>query len=395
MAHPYKLLPIVAIGLLLSRLAVSCGSEGTKEDPVPVLSVKSETVTGEAGSQFASVTATGSWSITVSASWLTVSPSSGSGSTSSVIVEYSENTGESREATITLTGSSGYANVKITQSKKTDSGGSAEATDWKDSYAKVKWLELPATDSQDGYDFLTHGMTIDSKPVRNYSLYWDYGNLVAKWVAYPLCTGNIGNAVSRTDTWGLDPLLASDKQPVLFSAYADGNSGWRARGHQIPSADRLTSYSANSKTFYFTNMTPQINDNFNSSIWANLEGKVRNWAKSSDTLYVVTGCVTDGSTGYCLDNYGKKVTIPVGYFKAVLRYKKSSTIGYNDFMGCAVYLEHKEYSSSAVSSSYSMSISDLEKKLGYKLFVNLPDKVGNDVAEKIKDQNPATISWWW
>jgi len=148
-------------------------------------------------------------------------------------------------------------------------------------------------------------------------------------------------------------------------------------------------------TFYFTNMTPQINDTFNSSVWATLEGMVRNWAYKSDTLYVVTGCVPEGSTQYCTDNLGKKVTVPVGYFKAVLRYQKSSTIGYSGYMGCAFYMEHKNYSGSAVSKSMSMSISDLEKKLGYGLFVNLTDKVDAVTAKKIKDENPSTVSWWW
>jgi hypothetical protein len=43
----------------------------------------------------------------------------------------------------------------------------------------------------------------------------------------------------------------------------------------------------------------------------------------------------------------------------------------------------------------SMSISDLEKKLGYGLFVNLTDKVDAATAKKIKDENPSTVSWWW
>jgi DNA/RNA endonuclease G (NUC1) len=92
---------------------------------------------------------------------------------------------------------------------------------------------------------------------------------------------------------------------------------------------------------------------------------------------------------------GKKVTVPVGYFKAVLRYQKSSTIGYSGYMGCAFYMEHKNYSGSAGSKSMSMSISDLEKKLGYGLFVNLTDKVDAATAKKIKDENPSTVSWWW
>ena len=38
---------------------------------------------------------------------------------------------------------------------------------------------------------------------------------------------------------------------------------------------------------------------------------------------------------------------------------------------------------------------DLEKKLGYKLFVNLEKKVGAETYKQIKEENPATVSWWW
>ena len=213
-------------------------------------------------------------------------------------------------------------------------------------------------------------------------------------MAYPLCKWNIGTG-SRTNAWGLDPKLPRNKQPVLFKGFSSGNAGWMARGHQLPSADRLTK-GCNEMTFYGTNMTPQIQDHFNGDIWANLEGKVRSWANKSDTLYVVTGCVTEGSTKYCYDNDGKKVTIPTAYYKAVLRYMRSSTtLGFQGYMGCAIWLDHKEYSSSSISSSYSMSIDELEEKLGIDLFANLPARIGESDAAKVEAQNPADISWWW
>ena len=378
-------------------LAVSCGDSGKEAHTAPpTISVKTNPASHEAGSQFIEVSSVGNWSIVSSESWLTVSPSSGSSSSNTIVLSWTENDGEEdRSATLTVTNPGGKATLKFSQSKKAVTPGGGEARGYGDAAAKVRWLELPETSAKDDYEFFSHDMEVLSVKTRNYSFYWDYDNLVAKWVAYPLCSWNIGGSVKRTDAWALDPALPEDKQPVLYKAYGDGNAGWHARGHQIASADRLTSYASNSMTFYFTNMTPQINDNFNASIWATLEGKVRNWAFKSDTLYVVTGCVPEGSTEYCTDNYGKKVTVPVAYFKAVLRYQKSSTIGYSGYMGCAFYLDHKEYSGSAISKDMSMSISDLEKKLGYGLFVNLTDRVDASTAGKIKDENPSTVSWWW
>lgn len=379
-------------------LAVSCGDSGKETHTAPpTLSVRTNPAGYNSGSQFIEVNSIGNWSIVSSESWLSVSPASGTSSSNTVVLSWTENTGEEdRSATLTVTNPGGSATVRFTQNKKKSSAGGGDGPQgYGDAKAKVRWLELPQTDVSDPYEFFTHDMEVLSKKTRNYSFYWDYDNLVAKWVAYPLCGWNIGSSVKRTDAWDLDPLLPTDLQPVLYKAYGDGNAGWHARGHQIASADRLTSYSSNSMTFYFTNMTPQINDRFNASVWATLEGMVRNWAYKSDTLYVVTGCVPEGSSLYCTDNYGKKVTVPVAYFKAVLRYQKTSTIGYSGFMGCAFYMEHKEYSGSAVSKSMSMSVADLEKKLGYGLFVNLSDKVDEATVRKIKEENPSTVSWWW
>ena len=42
-----------------------------------------------------------------------------------------------------------------------------------------------------------------------------------------------------------------------------------------------------------------------------------------------------------------------------------------------------------------MSVADLEKKLGYRLFVNLDAKVGAETARTIKEENPAEVTWWW
>jgi endonuclease G len=361
--------------------------------------VKTNPVTAASGSQFISVTATGSWTLSITYpsgatdNWASLSTTTGSGSISTIVLSYTENTETTaRPLTLTLTAGSKSTSVQFSQNGKSGTGGGGTGGG---STTSSKWLELPATNATDGYDFFTHSMTIGSTNTRNYSFYWDYTNLVARWVAYPLCNWNIGSSTGRTDAWGLDPLLSRDKQPVLFKAYASGNDGWRARGHQIPSADRLTSVASNNMTFYFTNMTPQIQDNFNGGIWANLESKVRGWAQSSDTLYVVTGCVPEGSTKYCYDNDGKKVTIPVGYYKAVLRYSKSTTLGFSGYMACAVYLDHKEYANASITSSYSMSIDDLEKKLGIDLFVNLPTVIGQATADKVEAQAPSTVSWWW
>lgn len=394
---------MICAGVVMLALS-SCGSGGKEDVLPPTVEVKTAVVEAGGYSQFIYVKASSSWRITITSvdggepvDWIIADPSCGSGDMD-VTLKVEENKSEKeRSAVITVENSAGKASKTISQKAKgsevkpdpTPSGGNLSP--------KTGWMELPAI--PEGMDAFTHSMTVGSVSTRNYSFLWDYDNLVAPWVAYPLCKWNIGNNIKRTNAWGLDPLLPEGKQPVLYRGFSKGNNGWYARGHQIPSADRLTSYESNSMTFYGTNMTPQIQDGFNGDIWATLEGKVRSWANSSDTLYVVTGCVIDYKDGetvkYALDNNGKKVTVPTAYYKVVLRYMKNSTVGYSGYSACAVWLDHKVYSTKNIDSKYSMSVKDLEKKVGMDFFVNLPAVVGEEMAAKIESEDPSKVSWWW
>ena len=388
--------------LLLGALAVvgmtclyNC-SDNTTEDAVKAeITAQENPIEARGGAQYLSVKASGSWNISCKGEdgnapkWVTISQTNGSGSKSSIPMEVKPNTTDAeRVAIVTLRTGHGKATLTLTQKAWDSSVTTGDK-------AKVGWLELPGMPEGTELGFFTHSMTIGNTKTRNYSFAYDYDNMVAHWVAYPLNAWTIGSG-KRTDKWGADPLIPADKQAVLYNGFKEGNAGWFARGHQCPSADRLN-YEANVMTFYYTNMTPQIQDGFNGDIWEQLESKVRGWAKKSgtDTCYVVTGCVPDGSTKYALDNNGKKITVPVAYYKAVLRYSKSGKEGHSGYMGFAIYLEHKVYSSSAIKKEYCMSISDLEKRINVNLFANLPSVVGPEEAQTIKAENPADVAWWW
>lgn len=413
---------MICAGVVMLALS-SCGSGGKEDVLPPTVEVKTTMIEAGGYSQFIYVKASSSWRITITSvdggepvDWIIADPSSGSGDMD-VTLKVEENKSEKeRSAVITVENSAGKALKTISQKAKgsevkpdpTPSGGNLSP--------KTGWMELPAI--PEGMDAFTHSMTVGSVSTRNYSFLWDYDNLVAPGVAYPLCKWNIGSSVKRTDYWDIDPLLPKDKQPYVgeIIRYDNGkvkqiskgfrngnvpltNGNYIARGHQIPSADRLSSFSANSMTFYGTNMTPQIQNGFNGDIWAVLEGKVRSWANRSDTLYVVTGCVIDypdeSSIRYAEDYTGKKITVPTAYYKVVLRYMKNSTVGYSGYSACAVWLDHKVYSTKNIDSKYSMSVKDLEKKVGMDFFVNLPAVVGEEMAAKIESEDPSKVSWWW
>lgn len=248
------------------------------------------------------------------------------------------------------------------------------------------WLELPAMSRSQQNSAYTLDMTVGGVRQRNYTFLWNESRMTADWVAYPLCSGNIGTG-KRSNAFGLCPLLRKRRQPVLIKGYSAGNAGWYSRGHQIPSADRLE-YGANVQTFYGVNMTPQ-DDNLNGGVWATLENKVRNWASRCDTLYVVTGCTYDGYDGaYVLDNDGKSVAVPTGYYKALLM--RDGDI----FHACAFTFENRPYEDGKVTKSMAVPVSELERRTGLEFFPGLKDLVGREQYRAIKQEDPATQTFW-
>ena len=373
--------------------------ESDKEEVTLNLTLQNTEVAKASGYMFVDVAAGGEWTLELSFEegvdpWAELSQVSGKGSKKGIVLSYESYTGrEARALTFILSSGGKTCSAELRQ------GGMKSSAMY--ATAQAHWMELPETKEDDGLEWGKVTMlSSKNETIRNYSYYYDYDNLVSHWVAYPLNSSLMGSG-SRTDAWGvLDPNLPSSQQAVLARAY---NRGYD-RGHQIPSADRL-SEDANPKTFYGTNMTPQIGQGFNQNIWANLENKVRGWARSCDTLYVVTGCVVneDSTTsgeefkvgGYVYDNNGKKVAVPVAYYKAVLRYtKSSSTYGYSGYCGAAIYLEHKTYSNSNVYQSDLISIDELEEKIGIDLFVNLPAAIGESQAAKVEAQDPTKVACW-
>lgn len=246
------------------------------------------------------------------------------------------------------------------------------------------WLELPAYQEDNSHKALIHDMqggkyvsrTVSG--VRNWTGYWNASEHLCDWVAYPLNSSLRGSG-SRTDEWGLDPLLPAGEQPNLTTGSYGG--GW-TRGHQIPSADRLN-YTANVSTFFATNMTPQ-EYNFNGDIWADLENQVRSYSYQSDTLYVVTGCLVENSTTYSGNRSGFIVRVPTHYYKALLSRKGSTykAIGY--------YMPHSSSIAGGAYSDYAVSIDELEQLTGIDFFPNLKMIIGGDAADAIE----ATTSGW-
>ncbi len=373
----------------------SCDKEPDVDNSWPEVSVKNPEVDSEAGSMFVSVKCAGDWTLSVEflgaeQDWATISVDRGTGDKKIALIYKANPLEEPRTLSLVLVKKSGSKTVscQVTQAAKGQTvtppppGPGPTPSEG----ISADWLELPAMDNN-ALEYYFHKFDYNGKTYRNYSFGWSQKDLVALWLAYPLCKMYTNKNVGRSDAWNYDPLLGPDKSPAPFGGYGDE----LARGHQVPSADRLCCYEANAQTFYGTNMTPQKNEH-NEGIWSSLEGAVRNWANTSDTTYVVTGCVVDGYTRTTEDSDGKKIHVPVAYWKAVLRYHKSSTM--SQWAAAAFYTEHRSYSDQNLK-NVSMSIDALEAKLGIDLYVNLPAKLGEAKAAELEAQDPKTSNIWW
>ena len=255
-----------------------------------------------------------------------------------------------------------------------------------DQYTTVPaWMELPQV--KDAAAWHAHTTILRFDRVRDYSFSYNEPCLVADWVAYPLYDQFTKNRVDRDNSsWMADPFLGKQANVSSGGSYEFSSKGYD-RGHQIPSADRSGGAMTNQHTFYNSNVTPQLH-NFNGGIWNNLEIAVRGWSSSTnstDTLYVVTGCIADASCPTVKDHDGKAVAVPKAYYKALLRLSKGS------YIGAGFYLEHNNsIAANTPIKNFAMSLKNLEAKTGLTFFVNLPA----DKAAAIKAEDPVNNKFW-
>lgn len=96
------------------------------------------------------------------------------------------------------------------------------------------------------YQYVTHYASLDNKRVRNYSLCFDKSKKAALWVAYPIHAAYMRTG-KRTDAWAFDPIIPEDVQANCIERSYRGSYD---RGHQIASADRLSTYEMNAQLLY-------------------------------------------------------------------------------------------------------------------------------------------------
>jgi len=380
----------LAIAIPTLVLAACNGNGGTEVKIENKVTLQNDSVPYTNTGQFLSIETSVEWTAGVTCEitedsvepWCTLLATSGKGTTINVLTLERNSLTSSRRAFVKVSFSDGQT-ISVTLVQGPAPKVDPTPVDPIDSLVSDPyrgWMELPKFQDVQGVALIEHSCTLNGSEVRNWSCKYNAAYRVSQWVAYPLYSAFMGSA-SRTDNWNYDPKVPKSLQPVLFRGGLSDGTNYYDRGHQIPSADRLSSYDVNSTTFYFTNMTPQ-NSTLNQEVWANLEIAVRNWAAQCDTLYIVTGCVmqtdSDKTVTYVTDNVGGKMAIPKAYYKVLLKFRITS----NSYSAIGFWYENKAGYDSNPSVGQTYTVREIERRTGENFFPNLPD----DVEEKVENE---------
>lgn len=141
-----------------------------------------------------------------------------------------------------------------------------------------------------------------------YVISYNSSRKVPNWVSWELSTSYLGST-SRQDDFRPDGTLPGSMPQASLADYS--GSGYD-RGHMCPSADRTKTVSANSETFYLTNMIPQAANN-NQGPWAALENDLRSIAQSGKRLFIIAG----GTFAATPPKIGNGVHVPAKTWKVI------------------------------------------------------------------------------
>lgn len=212
---------------------------------------------------------------------------------------------------------------------------------------------------------------------RNYTYLYDTENYHPLWAAYPLSASHMGS-LKRPDDWEYNTQFSSSKQPDLRS---HSYSGDYSRGHVVPNASRNGIKEMQLQTFYVTNSVPQIQNSFNGSIWASLEGALQTEAKK-ETIYIVTGSVLNKvgenkTVSYTTpkDDTSQKCAVPNYFYKVALKVDTSGGV-VTSAKAIGFWFEHRAYSGESYV-NFAVSVDQIETWTGFDFFVNLPDSIEN------------------
>jgi endonuclease G len=208
--------------------------------------------------------------------------------------------------------------------------------------------------------------------------------LEPNWVSWHLDKSNQGTQ-KRLDNFAAYAGLPTGFVAVQSNSYVAATYGFD-RGHNCPSADRTSSYAANSSTFLMTNMIPQAPNN-NQQTWGNLEDYLRGLT-STNEVYIIMGSYGTGGTG-SLGLFSKIGPLGVNVPSNVWKVAVVLPIGDGDLLRVTAatrVIVVNTPNINSISSNWKLyitSLQALETATGYKILSSLPTSVHDAIAPKI------------
>jgi endonuclease G len=108
---------------------------------------------------------------------------------------------------------------------------------------------------------------------------------VPYWVCEHSTKQELTGNLPRTNPFKADPQLAGFPRAELSDYRGSGFD----RGHMCPNGDFKNDERVRRETFFLSNIVPQVGRGFNQSIWADLEDQVREWTKTRNESWIITG----------------------------------------------------------------------------------------------------------
>ncbi len=228
-------------------------------------------------------------------------------------------------------------------------------------------------------DIMTYGYP-DQGMLRyreGYVLSYDGERRVPRWVAERLDAKRLEGPHSAEGVlYRVDPSIPA----ALSSRSSDYEGSGYVRGRLAAAANHPNHAVALQQTFYMSNAAPQIGGGFRQNFWVHLEKSVRDWARESDALYVVTGTIFSaeaegGSVSYPVIG-ANRVGVPSHFYKVLLRVKGKS------YDMRAFLVPHREYEPGVSPREFLVSVDDLEARTGLDFWRELsePTQAGLESA---------------
>ena len=192
-----------------------------------------------------------------------------------------------------------------------------------------------------------------------FTLSYSEKNEQPEWVYYELTPALIRGKQARTDDFRPDPMIST-----ISAQLEDYNVPVYDRGHLCPAGDMKLNRTSMSETFYLSNMSPQERS-FNRGIWNKLEAKVRKWAITEGSIYVVTGGVLTSNKGKIGVN---GISVPKYFYKVIFNSKGQGKM--------IAFLLPNEKSTKPLQ-EYVVSVDSLENLTGIDFFPALTDSLEN------------------